>query len=104
MPDFSDPLVLHTGVLVNDGRIVMASTLRASSELYLLIDHAAGTPEDRWKWVKELKEYMKQEAWRLGFDQMSAWVPTEIEPSFSKRLEELGFIKSPWSCYTLPIE
>jgi hypothetical protein len=103
LPDLNDPLFLHKAVLENEGKIVMGSFLRGAGEIYLLVDHGAGTPEDRWKWLQELKEYMVHEAWLLGLDHFSAWVPPDIEESFAKRLEALGFIKSPWSCYTLPI-
>lgn len=102
--EIPNPLILHTGVLENDGRIVMSCSLRGTAELYLLVDHDSGTPEELWKWVQEIKEYIAHEAWLLGLDQISAWIPTEVELSFGKRLEDIGFIRSPWSCYTLNLE
>lgn len=104
LPDLSDPLILHTGIVEIEGRATIACALKGTCELYLFVDHSAGTPEERWQWMLELREYMIRQAWRLGLDQMSAWIPPEIEESFGKRLEEMGFQKSPWSCYTLQLE
>lgn len=104
LPDLSNPLILHTGIVETEGRVVMSCSIKGTAELYLLVDHEAGTPEDRWKWMQELKEHIVQKAWELGLDSISAWIPNEIEPAFSKRLEELGFIRSPWSCYSLNVE
>lgn len=103
-PDLADPLILHTGIVDVDGRAVIACALKGTSELYLFVDHNAGTPEERWQWLLELREHMVHQAWLLGLDQMSCWIPPEIEESFAKRLEEMGFRKSPWSCYTLQLE
>ena len=104
MPDPTDPLMLVKAVVEEDGKPVMATFLRGSSEIYLLVDHTHGTPEERWHWLQELKEYLVQEAWKLGLDQLTCWVPPEIEQSFAKRLLELGFQRSPWQSYTLNVE
>ena len=104
MPDPTDPLMLAKLVMEQDGKPVMATFLRGTSEIYLLVDHEHGTPEERWQQLQELKDYLVKEAWKLGLDQMTCWVPPEIEQSFSKRLLELGFQRSPWQSYTLNIE
>lgn len=88
-------------VFEDQGRPVLMCFLKMTSELYLLIDHELGTPAERWEWLKEFKAHIEQMAWMLGLEQMSAWLPVEIEQSFGKRIEELGFVRSPWSCYTL---
>lgn len=99
-----NPLFVVKEVFEHEGAPVLMSFLKITSELYLLVDHTVGTPADRWEWLKAFKEHMKVEAWRLGLDQMSCWIPPEIDKAFSKRLLELGFIKSPYVCYTLLIE
>ena len=101
MPDPTDPLMLAKLVVEQDGKPVMATFLRASSEIYVLVDHQHGTPEERWQWMQELKDHLAREAWRLGLDQMTCFVPPEIEQSFAKRLMQLGFQRSPWQSYTL---
>lgn len=99
-----NPLFVVKKVYEHEGQPAMMSFLKITSELYLLLDHRIGTPEERFEWLKELKETMKQEAWKHGLEQMTAFVPLYIEESFSKRLIELGFVKSAYSPWTLNLE
>lgn len=99
-----NPLFVVKRVMEQEDRIAMMCFLKVRSELYFFIDHNVGTPEQRWEWLKEFTEDMKREAWKKGFDQMSCWVPDEIDASFRKRLEELGFIRSKWVSYSLNLE
>jgi len=96
--------MLVKAVVEENGKTVMAAFLRGASEIYLLVDHRHSTPEARWQLLQELKDHLCREAWSLGLDQMTAWIPPEIDKSFSKRLEELGFQRSTWQSYTLNIE
>jgi hypothetical protein len=98
-----NPLFIEKLVLEHEGRPALMSFLRVTSEVFLLIDHGVGTPEERWTWLQELKEFMSARAAQHGLEQMSCWIPKEIEASFEKRLADLGFTKSPWSCYTLTL-
>ena len=100
----SNPLFCTKEVYEVDGQIVMMGFLKLQSEGYLLIDHTCGTPELRWQWLQEGMEHLKKEAFRLGLEQISVWIPPEIEKSFSKRLLELGFIRSPFTCFTVNVE
>lgn len=99
-----NPLFVVKSIYEHEGKPALMSFLKVTSELYLLVDHSVGTPEERWAWLQEFKEHMKHEAWRLGLEQMTAFVPREIEASFEKRLLDLGFVKSPWQSYTLNLE
>ncbi len=81
----------------------MVSALRGMAEIYVLVDHDAATPQQRWEWLQEINAEMKQQAWLLGLDQISCWVPTRLEKIFGPRLEELGYQKSPWQSYTLNV-
>jgi hypothetical protein len=101
--EVQNPLYLVRAVMEQDGVPVMASFLKGTAEVYVIVDHNQGTPEQRWEWMKEFSEYVKHEAWKRGLEQISCWVPREIEESFEKRLEALGYVRSPWSCYTLPL-
>lgn len=99
-----NPIFVTKAIYEHEGKAALMSFLKITSEVYLLVDHAVGTPEERWEWLKELTDHVKQEAWKLGLEQISCWIPPEIEVSFTKRLHELGFVKSPWSCFTLNLE
>lgn len=99
-----NPLFIERAVFEQDGQAAMMCFLKVRSELYLLLDHTVGTPEERWDWLKEFKDYMTQRAWQLGLDQMTAFVPSDVDKSFRKRLEDLGFVRSAWEPYTLNVE
>jgi hypothetical protein len=87
---------------VNDEPAMMCF-LKMRSELYLLMNHKVGTPEERFKWLKEFKTHMVRQAWLQGLDQMTAFLPPEIEESFGKRLKELGFERSSYNAYSLNV-
>lgn len=99
-----NPLFVVKRVMEQDDKIAMMCFLKVRSELYFFIDHNVGTPELRWQWLKEFTEDMKHEAWKKGLDQMTAFVPEDIDESFSKRLVDLGFIRSKWVPYSLNLE
>jgi hypothetical protein len=99
-----NPLFVVQRVFEVEGKTAMLCFLKIRSELYFFIDHTVGTPESRWEWLQEFTEDMRQQAWKLGLDQMTAFVPPDIDESFSKRLKDLGFVKSPWVPYSLNLE
>jgi len=96
-----NPLFMITAVLEGARGPAMMAFCKLQGELFLLLDHRAGEPEELWQWLIQFKDYMAQEAWKHGLEQLSAWVPKEIDSSFSKRLKDLGFVKSPYVCWTL---
>jgi hypothetical protein len=102
--DVPNPLFIVKAIMEMNGKPVMASFLKGTAEIYLFVDHTQGTAEERWQWLKEFTEYIYHEAWKHGLEQITCWVPRKIEKSFRKRLKDLGFDRSPWSSYTLPIE
>lgn len=100
-----NPLFVVKKVFEHDGKIAMMCFLKIRSELYFFIDHNVATPEKRWAMLQEFTEDMKQEAWKLGLDQMTAFIPRDVDASFSKRLKDLGFIRTDdaWVPYSLNI-
>jgi len=84
-----------------DGKPAMMAFCKLQGEIFLLLDHTVGTPEERWQWLQEFKKWFAHEAWMNGIEQLSAWLPPEVDESFGKRMEEMGFVKSPYVCWTL---
>jgi len=84
-----------------DGRVAMMAFSKIQGELFLILDHRVGTPEERWQWLLEFKSWVAHEAWKQGLDQLTAFVPPDIEESFAKRLESMGFQRSPYIPWTL---
>jgi hypothetical protein len=99
-----NPLFITKQVFENDGKPVMMAFLKVTAEVFVFVDHTVGTPEERWAWMLEFNEHIKQQAWKHGLEQITAFVPPEIEQSFAKRLEDMGYIRSPWQSYTLNLE
>lgn len=102
LADATDPLFLIRRVLVNaDNKISMAAFVRLTSEPFLIVDHESGKPAQRWEMLQELTRDICRIAREKGLQQLTAFIPPDVEVSFGKRLERLGFQKSPWSSYTL---
>lgn len=100
LADVSDPLFVLRRVIESEGRIAMAAFVRITSEPFLLVDHAIGKPEDRWALLWALTEDICRKAKERGIDQLTAWIPPDVEKSFGERLIALGFQPSKWKSYT----
>lgn len=99
----ANPLFLVKETVEHDGQAVMGGFLKATSEAFLIVDHEAGTPEQRWEWLQELTKLVAAKAWARGLDEITVWIPPEIIETFEKRLLELNFLRSPWQSYTLQL-
>ena len=99
-----NPLFVVKRVFEREGKAVMICFLKIRSELYFFVDHTVGTPEERWLNLVQFTEDIKFEAAKRGLDQMTAFVPPEMDQAFGKRLEELGFKNSGYVPYSLNIE
>jgi hypothetical protein len=104
LPDPTNPLFFVGQVVEHEGKTALAAFLKLTAEPYLLVDKTVETPEWRWDALRALNETISTAAWLRGLEQLSAWIPPEIEPSFKKRLQQMGYKKSPWSCYTNNLE
>ncbi len=101
LPDFNNPLFFIKQAAEIDGKIAVAALIRLTAEAYLLVDHQVATPEERWTALKALNNTVSTEAHRTGLIDMSCWVPPELaRGSFANRLTDLGFMRSPWPCYS----
>ena len=74
-------------------RIVGAALLRLTAEAYLLLDPRAGTPPDRWHWLRALHAAAEQNAWQRGLEDVHAWLPPPIAKKFGKRIATLGWVR-----------
>lgn len=96
MPDPSNPLFFVQQVVEHEGVPALAAFLKLTCEPFLLVDHRASTPEWRWQALKALNDTVTAAAMSHGLEEMTAWVPPDLEKSFGGRMLELGFKKSPW--------
>jgi len=103
LPEFQHPLFIIKRVLVPDNvhQPAMGIFVKVTSEVWLLLDHEVGTPEQRWEWLKLITADMRQQAYIKGLEEITCWIPDELAKSFGPRIVDLGFQKSPWQSYTL---
>ena len=103
-PDPHDPNFCVRLVAEENGRVVEAAMVRVVGEGYVLVDHASATPEKRNEILERMIARGLMESSYRGLDQVTAWIPPLLEKSFGKRLENLGFMRSPWPSFTANIK
>jgi hypothetical protein len=103
-PDTDNPLFVLGQVAELKGKVAMAVNVKLQGELFLTLDHSAGTPEELWNTLQAISKSICDAAYVRGLDQVSAWLPPEMDESFGKRMLEMGYVKSPFVCYTRNLE
>ncbi len=98
-PNVNDELFFIKEVVELDRKVALAGFLKTTAEAYILVDHNAGTPDWRWGMLQQLAAHGFSRAAAMGLDQCSCWIPPEAS-WFSKRVEALGAVRSPWPSYT----
>lgn len=100
-PDISDPIFVSKLIVENgEGSAVMASLARLTCEMYLLLDPAAGTPQERYTRLLALHSAGERDLLARGLDDAHAWLPPEIARRFGRRLAVLGWIRDDaWTPY-----
>lgn len=100
-PDLTDPLYIVKIVQEEKGRVVQAGFVRTIGECYIMADHDYATPERRWEIMQELIIQGLHDTAAKGIRDASCWLPPSLEKSFGPRLKSLGFLPSPWPCYSI---
>ena len=104
-PDLADPIFLSKLIVEDEaGTPLMASLVRLTSEVYLLVEPNVGTPRERWERLLALHEATRLDALRRGLDDAHAFLPPQVERAFARRLLTLGWIKDPWASYCRRLE
>jgi len=99
-PDLQSRNLVVSIVRENGRGVTQAGFVKLTGEAYVLVDHDSETPQERWAELGELIAQGLAGAAAYGLDDVSAWLPPELEKSFGPRLESLGWIRSPWRNYT----
>lgn len=103
-PDLTNPLYFVKVIAETRNRITQAGFIKLTGEAYVLLDHEASTAQQRYATLNSLVAHGLGQAAAAGLNDVSCWVPPTLERSFGKRLEAVGFIKSPWPAYTALLE
>jgi hypothetical protein len=99
-PDVADPIFLSKLVVEDDaGQPVMASLVRMTAEVYLLMDRSAAPPKASWERLLALHAAAERAARARGLADAHAFLPPQIERTFARRLVRLGWVKDPWPAY-----
>ena len=98
------PLFFMRKILEDDGRVALASFLKLTAEAFVFVDHEYGDPERRWLALQKLTASTLSEAAKKGIEDVTAWIPPQLDRSFGERLIALGFVKSPWQSYSAVLE
>jgi hypothetical protein len=99
LPALNDPRFVVKLVAEAAGKVVQAGFVKLIGEAFVLVDHSHSNPGERLDVLTELVARGLAGASR-HVNEVSAWLPPEVEASFGPRLVELGWIKSPWSSYS----
>jgi hypothetical protein len=100
MPDLTSELFTVKIIAEEKGEAVQAGFVKITGEAYILIDHDFATPERRKEIMESLVIRGLFNSAQRGFEDVSCWLPPNLEKSFAPRLKDLGFEKSPWQSYT----
>lgn len=100
MPDLLNPNFVVRLVADEGGKPVQAGFVKLTGEAYVLVDHNHATPQERNSLLGDLIAHGLSRAAAYGLEDVSAWIPPELEKSFGGRLKDLGWNKSPWACYS----
>lgn len=101
LPDVGHPLFLVKKVYEEEGHVALIAATKLTAEQYLLVDHAWKTPDSRWSALRQLRDAVVSDVDSRGLQDLTLWAPPQVEKSFGKRLQSLGFTKSPWPSYSL---
>lgn len=104
LPSTENLLFFVRKVVEDNGTVALASFLKMTAEAFVLVDHNHQTPDWRWLALQKLTGVTLREAAVKGMQDVTAWLPPEVENGFGSRLEALGFTKSPWASYSTRLD
>lgn len=100
-PDIKGPLFAIKGVVKDEnGKIIAAAAVKITSEAFLWLDLGKKEAEKVMA-ILALTNKLSADAKKIGLDEVTCWIPPQVEGRFAKFLSKLGFQRSPWSSWSL---
>lgn len=101
LPPLDSPVVAGK-MIVHDhrGQVSAAGCIKLVGEAFLWLNLDASTRE-KIRAIRKLSQGMADTGRLSGIEEVTCWVPPEIEPQFAHMLASLGWIKSPWPTWTI---
>lgn len=100
-PDISSPLFFQKAVAEENGEISGAAAIRLIGEAFLWL--ADGSKIRKGRVLSSIYPIIGGKAKENGLEDVSAWIPPQIEPDFSEALHGIGFVPSPWPCWSMKL-
>jgi hypothetical protein len=92
LPELADPrYISRIAVLNGKEKPVAFGFARVITEAYLLLDHSWGTPGFRWDALRLAHDAARDLTVAQNIDKSVTWIPREIDRSYGRRLESLGW-------------
>lgn len=104
MPDLDSALVPVKVVCEEDGRIIAAGILKIEAETFLWVSPHA-SPTEKWDAVRLMQAAVMKQAFRIGLEQLVAYVPECVEKFFKRRMLRLGWQRQRdgWRAWSLEV-
>lgn len=103
LPDFQSPLFIIKQVSKEAGAVRGAIAVKMIGEAYLLLEPTL-TRYEKARTVALLSLSGIRAAREASLEDVSAWLPPEVESTFGSMLSDLKWSKSPWPCWSRRIE
>lgn len=100
-PNISSPLFFQKAVAEENGKISGAAAIRLIGEAFLWL--ADGSKIRKGRVLSSIYPIIGGKAKENGLEDVSAWIPPQIEPDFSEALHGIGFVPSPWPCWSMKL-
>jgi len=97
-PHFS-PLFGVRRLVEHEGEVAAAGAVKLIGEAFLWIDPNLSLRK-KVELIGLISAECTRDAFELGLDELSAWVPPPIEEGFSHALTNLGWVRSPWHSWS----
>lgn len=100
LPNLESPLIAVKALVRNcENEVIGACAVKLFGEAFLWLD-LKRSPRERISTIRTLSRVATNQAKKLGLDEVSCWVPPQIEGQFAHMLTNLGWIKSPWPSWS----
>ena len=92
LPDVNHETFISRFAATNGtGKPVAFCFCRVIGEGYMVMDREWGTPLERWLALQTVQNAVRADSVAKGIRRCVTWVPHEIEKSYGKRLQSLGW-------------
>lgn len=102
-PNLTGPLfAIRKAIMDEHGNPVAAAALKLTSEAFLWID-PDGSPYEKTSNILRLAHVCHERAKMLQIEDVTAWVPPQVEATFGEMLSKMGWTRSPWASWSARI-